>query len=154
MYSTYANVSLSTRLTHSTHSLDRCHVMASTRAREKRSVKIQNASFFAQVPMIAKILLINPTTQPNQSKPKPKNTTQINPKQFIFINTMGNSKSNTAIITEDWVDVDIDDTASEYDSEEEEDMECDGKLLRSLLCVIGTFVYTCINNYSIHAHVN
>ena len=67
---------------------------------------------------------------------------------------MGNTKSNTAIITEDWVDVDIDDTASEYDSEEEEDMECDGKLLRSLLCVIGTFVYACINNYSIHAHVN
>lgn len=55
---------------------------------------------------------------------------------------MGNTKSNTAIITEDWVDVDIDDSASEYDSEEEEDMECDGKLLRSLLWVIGTFVYT------------
>ena len=62
----------------------------------------------------------------------------------MFINTMGNTKSNTAIITEDWVDVDIDDTASEYDSEEEEDMECDGKLIRSLLCVIGTFVYACI----------
>lgn len=70
----------------------------------------------------------------------------------MFINTMGNTKSNTAIITEDWVDVDIDDSASEYDSEEEEDMECDGKLLRSFfVCVIGTFVYT---NNSIHAHVN
>ena len=48
---------------------------------------------------------------------------------------MGNTKSNTAIITEDWVDVDIDDSASEYDSEEEEDMECDGKLLRSHSCI-------------------
>ena len=55
-----------------------------------------------------------------------------------------NTKSNAAIITEDWVDVDIDDSASEYDSEEEEDMECDGKLLRSLLFVIGTFAYTCV----------
>ena len=51
-----------------------------------------------------------------------------------------NTKSNAAIITEDWVDVDIDD----HDSEEEEDMECDGRLLRSLVCVIGTFAYTCV----------
>lgn len=52
----------------------------------------------------------------------------------MFIN-MGNTKSNVAIITEDWVDVDIDDSASEYDSEEEEDMDCDGKLLRSHSCI-------------------
>jgi hypothetical protein len=42
---------------------------------------------------------------------------------------MGNTKSNTAI-TDDWVDVDIDDSLSEY-TEDEEDVECDGKLLRA-----------------------
>ena len=65
-----------------------------------------------------------------------------------------NTKSNAAIITEDWVDVDIDDSASEYDSEEEEDMECDGKLLRSLLwnVMVSFFALFCVSLALLHTH--
>jgi len=47
---------------------------------------------------------------------------------------MGNHSTKTAI-TEDWVDVDIDDSASEYsyETEEEEDMECDEEMMRQIL---------------------